>query len=94
MYNKVVDVCLPALKFVPDWFFVNKTLVKLDNVVFSNNDTGFDIAAFFSDGMGIVTVNFSSISLDHYYFDEDDPTKIVLLRLIAWCNKFKKHKAY
>ena len=75
-------------------FFINKILVKLDNVVFANNDTGFDIAAFFSDGMGLVTINFSSISLDDYYFDEDDPTKIVLLRLITWRNRFKQHKAY
>ena len=63
-------------------FFINKILVKRDNVVFSNNDTGFDIAAFFSDGMGLVTINFSSISLDDYYFDEDDSTKIVLLDLL------------
>ena len=94
MYNKVADACLPALKFVPDWFFINKILLKLDNVVFSNNDTGFDITAFFSDGMGLVTINFSSISLDDYYFDEDDSTKIVLLRLITWRNRFKQHKAY
>ena len=26
-------------------------------------------------------------------FDEDDPDTIIHVRLLAWCNKFEKHKA-
>ena len=31
---KSVDACLPALKFVPDWFVTKNKLEKLDDVVF------------------------------------------------------------
>ena len=41
MYDKAVDACLPALKFVPGWFVTNKMLVKLDDAVFSNDDIAF-----------------------------------------------------
>ena len=41
MCDKVVDVCLPALKFIPDWFVANKMLGKLDNSVISNGDIFF-----------------------------------------------------
>ena len=65
----------------------------------SNDDTDLDdmysdIAAFFSDGMGLVTIDLNNINLDDDHFDEDDPTNIVLFRLITWCNRFKQHKAY
>ena len=26
-------------------------------------------------------------------FDEDDPDTVIHVRLLAWCNKFEKHKA-
>ena len=73
--------------------FTNKIFEKLDNVVLSNDDTDLDdmysdIAAFFSDGMGLVTIDLNNINLDDDHFDEDDPTNIVLFRLfrisIAW----------
>ena len=36
MCNKAVDSCLPALKFVPDWFVMSSRIEKLDSSVFSN----------------------------------------------------------
>ena len=71
---------------------------KLGNVVFSNDDIdldviGPDIAALFSDGMGLVTIDHNNINLNDDNFDEDDPINIVFVRLIAWCNRFKQSKA-
>ena len=42
MCDKPGDACLPALKFVPYWFVVNKMLEKLDDVVFSKDNLDFD----------------------------------------------------
>ena len=69
MCDKAVDACLPALKFVTDWFITNRILEKLDNVIFSNydkdiDDVNSDIIAFFSDGMVLATVNLNNINFD------------------------------
>ena len=40
--DKTVDVCISALKFIPDWFVTNKMLQKVDDAVFSNDDIDFD----------------------------------------------------
>ena len=37
MCEKTVDGCLPALKFVSDWFVTLKMFKDLDNAVFFNN---------------------------------------------------------
>ena len=37
MCDKAVNCCLLALKFVPDWFVMNKMMEKLDSAVFSND---------------------------------------------------------
>ena len=97
-YHKTVDPFLPTSKFVPDWIVTNKMLEKLDNVVFSNDDIDVeviesDIIAFFSNDMGLNAIVLNNINLDDDDFDEDDPTSIVLFRLIAWCNRFKQCKA-
>ena len=41
MCDKAVDALLPILKFVPDWFVIDKMLEKLYDFVFSNNDIVF-----------------------------------------------------
>ena len=74
-------------------------LKKTDNVAYSNDYIDFDnivydIATFFSDGMGLATKDINKIILDDDNFDEDDPTNIVLVRHIAWCNKSKLHKMH
>ena len=64
MCDEAIDTSLLALKFVPDWFVTNKMLEKLD-VVFSNDDMDLDYKNFFSDGIGIVTIDLNNINLDY-----------------------------
>ena len=42
--------------------------------------------------MGILCIDLNNINLDNN-FDEDDLDTIILVRLLAWHTKFKKHKA-
>ena len=63
-------------------------LENLDNVVFSNDeidldDIDSDIVTFFSDGMGLVTIDLNNISLDDCNFDEDDPETIIQIKRMA-----------
>ena len=94
MCDKAVDNFLPALKFVPDWFVLNNMLEKR-NVVFSNDDIDLDdIVTFFSNNISIVTIYFNNINLHSDYFDENNPETIVLVRLMAWCSRYKQREAY
>ena len=59
MCDKSVDTFLKTLKFVRNWFVINKITETLDDAVFSNDDTVFndvdsDNAIFFSDDLAIV----------------------------------------
>ena len=63
-------------------------LENLDNVVFSNDeidldDIDSDIVTFFSDGMGLVTIDLNNISLDDCNFDEDDPETVIQIKHMA-----------
>ena len=96
--DKAVDAYLPPLKFVPDWFVTNKMLGKHENVVFSNDDIDLDdidsdVVTYFSDDIGFNTIDLNNINLDDDNFDEDDPEIIIHVRLMAWCNTYKQHKA-
>ena len=42
--------------------------------------------------MGIFNVDLNNINLDDTNYDEDDPDAIILVRLLAWHNKFEKRK--
>ena len=86
MCEKAVDTCLPALKFVPDWFVTNKMRKRLGSVLFFNydidlDDIDSDIVTFFDDCMGLVMIELNNINFDDDIFDEDDPINIVLLDL-------------
>ena len=53
MYDKAVDSCLLALKFVPDCFIKSKMIEKIDCAVFSDDcivfgDLDSDFVTFFS----------------------------------------------
>ena len=66
-------------------------LEKLDNAVFFTDDVELDdidsnIVAFFSDGMGLNTINFNSINLDDDNFNENDPDAMINVRLLTWRN--------
>ena len=45
--------------------------------------------------MGFTTIGLNDINLDDddNNFDEDDPETINHVKLMAWCNRFKQHKA-
>ena len=97
MCDKTVDAFLPTLKCAPDWFVTNKKFEKLDDVLFSNDDIVFVIAdsdnvIFFSENMGLSTIDLNNINLDDDNFVEDDPETIIHLRLMAWCNKNEHFK--
>ena len=98
--QKICDIaigaCLLALKVVPDWFVMNKMLETLDKVMFSNNDIHFDytdpdIVTFFSDDMGINTININVINFDD---NDDDLETMINIKPVAWCNKYKQRKAF
>ena len=85
MYDKGLDDCLTALKFIPDWFVTSKMIKKLltafysnDNVLCFNEDSG--IAVFSCNEMGTLNIDLIDINLVH-------------IRLLAWHMKFEKRKA-
>ena len=91
MCNKDVETCLLALKFVPHWFSMSKMIEKLDNAVFSNDDTVFcdiDIAmvTLFSYYIGLNSINLNDINIDDDNFDNFDPKTINHVRLMACFN--------
>ena len=94
MCDKAVDNFVTALKLVPDWFVLNHILEKR-GFIFSNDDIDLDdIVKFFSNNMGIVTVDFINVNRHSDNFDEDDPETIFLVRLTAWCSRYKQREAY
>ena len=98
MCGEAVHACLPALKFVPDWFVLNKMLEKLRSASFSNSDIDLnkinsDVIIFFSGCMDLVTIDLNKINIDDDNFDEDNPKSIVPFKLMAWRNRYKQRKA-
>ena len=96
MCDKPVDACLPALKFVSDWFVTSKMLAKFDDAVFSNDDIDLDdkhsdIVTFFIDDMDHNTIDLNNINLDDDNFDHDDPETIIHVRTMIWCYRYKQH---
>ena len=47
---------------------------------------------FFSDEMDSLSIDINNINLGDVNFDEDDPETIIHVRLMAWCNRYKKRK--
>ena len=43
--------------------------------------------------MDLNIIDLNNINLDDDDFHEDDPETIIHVRLIAWCNRYKQHKA-
>ena len=98
MCDIAVDFYLITLKFVLDWFVTNKILEKLDNSVFSTDDTFFHdvdstIVTFLNNDMFFNTIDFDNINLDDDddddSFNEDDPETINHIKLKTWHNRFK-----
>ena len=96
MCDKVVGDCIPALKFVPDWFVARKMIKILftalyteENILYFNEDSGNVV--FICIVMGILNRDLNNINLDNTNYHEDDPDTIIV-RLFTWHIKFEKHK--
>ena len=63
--------------------------VKWLKILYYFEDSG---DASFFDEIDILCVNLNKTNLDND-FDEDDLDVIILIKLLAWQSKFKKHKA-
>ena len=84
-----------GLKLIPNWFVTSKMIKKLYTALYADHgllffDEDSGNITFCCNEMGILTVNLNNINLDNN-FDEDDPDTIILIRLLAWHSKFKKH---
>ena len=95
---KAIDSYLPPFKLISDLFVTNKMVEKLDNAVFFNNDIVFgeidsDIATFYSTDIGLNSINFNNVNCDDDNFDDYNPGNIDYIRVTAWYNRHKQHKA-
>ena len=89
MCDKVVDLYLLILKFIPDWFIMCRMIEKHDNALFSNDDIVFgdivsDIVTFFSNDIDLNSININNINLDDDIFHDYDLEIINHVRLVGW----------
>ena len=66
-------------------------LLANDDILFF--DKGFTKVTFFANEMGILGVDLDKINLDDDFY-KDDPETTIHVRLLAWCHKFEKRKAF
>ena len=97
MFDKAVAAFLPTLNFVPDWFVKREILGKRHNGV-SSNDMNLghlksDVGTLFSDDIGYDAIELNNISLYDDNFDEDHPAAVLFVRIMACCNRLKRHRA-
>ena len=95
MCDEAADDSLAALKLIPDWFVVSKMIKKLyttlyadKHILYFDEDSGY--AVFYCNEMGILSVYLNNINLVSNF---GDPDTIILIRLLAWHNKFERRKA-
>ena len=62
--------------------------------IYSSFDEDSGDVTFSSNKMGILSVDPNNNNIDDINFDENDPETIIHVRLLAWCNKFEKRKAF
>ena len=62
--------------------------------IYSSFDENSGNVTFSSNKMGILSVDPNNINIDDINFDENDPETIIHVKLLAWCNKFEKRKAF
>ena len=70
---------------------VLRVLLANDDILFF--DKGFSKVTFFANEMGILGVDLDKINLDDDFY-KDDPETTIHVRLLAWCHKFEKRKAF
>ena len=91
MWDEAVDDSLAALKVFMDWFVTSKTIKKLYTLVSDENilyfNENFRNVVFSCNEMGIFNIDLNNINLDNK-FDEDDPSTMILIKLLDWHIKF------
>ena len=83
--QKAVDTQSFTLDYVPDYYKTHtmcEKAVSEEPFMFEDLDNAVYFCQYFNTG-----------SLDDNNFNHDDPETIILVRTIAWCNKYKQHKA-
>ena len=60
-----------------------------ENILYFNEDSGNVV--FNCNEIGILNIDLNNINTDNN-FDDGDPDTIILVRLLAWHIKFRKHK--
>ena len=97
MFDKTVDDCLPALKFVPDWFVKSKTIKVLfaalyadKNILYFHEDSSNVMLNCY--GMGIRDIDLSNINLSDTNYEKDNPDTIIHVRVLTWHVKFGNPK--
>ena len=71
---------------------IDDTMLPNDNIIFANEDS--NNATFFSDEIGIFSVDLNSINLDYVNFDENNPETIIHGKLMVRRNIFNQRKTF
>ena len=97
--DKTVDSYLPLFKFFCNWFVTSKIIKKIDHFVFSSDDEVFgyidsDIVTFFSNYIDLISIKLNNNNVDDENLDDCDPETFNHVKLMAWHNRYKQHKAF
>ena len=96
--DKAADDCLTSLIFLHDWFVTSImiknfllicTLIKIYSTLMKILPMSYFLVM---QCVFLIIIDLSDINLDDTSYKEDDPDTIILIRLLAWHNEFKKHK--
>ena len=93
MYDKAVDDCLAALKFIPDMFVTSRIITALyadDNILYFKECSGN--TRFCCNEMSIFDIDLNKINLGDTNYDEHDPETIIDIRLLACILNLKNAK--
>ena len=72
---------------------LHNALLADGHMLFIHDDSG-DIT-FSSNEMDILSVDLNNININvDVNFEDDDSETIIYVRLMAWCNRLKQHKAF
>ena len=93
--DKAADDCLTSLKFLRDWFVTsimikNFLLICTVMKIYSTLMKILPMSYFLVMKCVLIIIDLNDINLDDTSYKEDDPDTIILIRLLAWHNEFKK----
>ena len=93
--DKAADDCLTSLKFLYDWFV---TIIMIKNFllictvmkIYATLMKILPMSYFLVMKCVLIIIDLNDINLDDTSYKEDDSDTIILIRLLAWHNEFKK----